>query len=233
MAEKSKTRHEQVYHSLRADILSGRLSPGQKLPFSDLSARYSFSVGVIREALSRLVEQGLVENAPQQGFCVTPLSIVDLTNLTQARREIETLTLRHAINEGDIQWQSQVLATHHRLANTPMREAEDPERFSEEWAEAHRLFHETLLEGCENPRLTGIATQLRASAELYRRWTALSNEGKRRDVEAEHQRIVDAVIARDADLGVALLDQHIALTTQILLESEAARTNAETTLAAS
>lgn len=218
MAEKSKTRHEQVYHSLRADILSGRLAPGQKLPFADLSARYSFSVGVIREALSRLVEQGLVENAPQQGFCVTPLSVVDLTNLTQARREIETLTLRHAINEGDIEWQSHVLATHHRLANTPMREVDDPERFSEEWADAHRLFHETLLEGCDNPRLTGVATQLRASAELYRRWTGPSSEGKRRDVEAEHQRIVDAVMARDAELGARLLDEHISLTTKILLE---------------
>lgn len=221
MPGKTKTRHEQVYLSLRGDILSGRLQPGQKLPFAELSTRYGFSVGVIREALSRLVEQGLVVNAPQQGFCVTPLSRVDLINLTQARCEIETLTLRHAIAEGGIDWQSEVLASHHRLANTPMMEAEDPERFSEEWAEAHRLFHETLLEGCDNPRLTGVATQLRASAELYRRWTAPLSEGKKRDAAAEHQRIVDAVMERNADLAVKLLDDHISLTTKILLESGA------------
>jgi DNA-binding GntR family transcriptional regulator len=219
MSEKTKTRHEQVYNSLRADILAGRLEPGQKLPFAELSSRYGFSVGVIREALSRLVEQGLVMNAPQQGFCVTPLSKTDLLNLTQARCEIETLTLRHAIEEGDIEWQSQVLASHHRLANTPQRDADDPERFSEEWAEAHRAFHETLLEGCDNPRLTGVAKQLRASAELYRQWTAPLSEGKKRDTAAEHQAIVDAVIARNADLAVQLLNDHIALTTKILLES--------------
>lgn len=221
MIAKSKTRHEQVYLNLRADILSGRVNPGQKLPFAELSATYGFSVGVIREALSRLVEQGLVENAPQQGFTVKSLSKVDLLNLTQARREIETLTLRHAITEGGVQWQSEVLATHFRLANTPMMEAEDPERFSEEWADAHRLFHETLLEGCDNPRLTGVATQLRASAELYRRWTAPFSEGKKRDVQAEHQKIVDAVIRRETDVAVRALDAHIALTTQILLESSA------------
>jgi len=219
MSEKTKTRHEQVYNSLRADILAGRLEPGQKLPFAELSSRYGFSVGVIREALSRLVEQGLVVNAPQQGFCVTPLSKTDLLNLTQARCEIETLTLRHAIEEGDIEWQSQVLASHHRLANTPHRDADDPDRFSEEWAEAHRAFHETLLEGCDNPRLTGVAKHLRASAELYRQWTAPLSEGKKRDTAAEHQAIVDAVIARNADLAVQLLNDHIALTTKILLES--------------
>ncbi|MDH6424276.1 DNA-binding GntR family transcriptional regulator [Aurantimicrobium minutum] len=219
MAEQTKTRHEQVYQSLRGDILAGRLQPGQKLPFADLSTRYGFSVGVIREALSRLVEQGLVENAPQQGYCVTPISEVDLRNLTQARCEIETLTLRHAISEGDIDWQSQVLASHHRLANTPMMEADDPERFSEEWAEAHRVFHETLLEGCDNPRLTNVATQLRASAELYRRWTAPLPEGKTRDVAAEHQNIVNAVMDRNSELAVKLLNDHISLTTTILLES--------------
>lgn len=222
MVTSAKTRHEQVYQSLRGDILAGRLRPGQKLPFADLSARYGFSVGVIREALSRLAEQGLVENIPQQGFAVTALSRTDLINLTQARAEIETLTLRHAIAEGDIEWQSQVLASHHRLANTPMMEVDDPERFSEDWAEAHRNFHETLLEGCDNPRLTGVATQLRASAELYRRWTAPLSEGKTRDVAAEHQRIVDAVIARNAELAAQLLNDHISLTAKILLESQTA-----------
>jgi DNA-binding GntR family transcriptional regulator len=229
MVAESKTRHEQVYRSLRADILSGRLQPGQKLPFAELSERYGFSVGVIREALSRLAEQDLVTNTPQQGFCVTALSERDLRNLTQARCEIETLTLRHAIAEGDIDWQSQVLATHHRLANTPMMEPDDPESFSEDWAEAHRLFHETLLEGCDNPRLTGIATQLRASAELYRRWTAPLSEGKTRDVAREHREIVDAVIARDADLAAKLLNDHISLTTRILLEAQSVGSDSSTT----
>lgn len=217
MPTQSKTRHEQVYKSLRSDILAGRLQPGQKLPFAELSERYDFSIGVIREALSRLAAEGLVTNAPQQGFCVTALSISDLKNLTQARCEIETLTLRHAITEGSLDWQAQVLATHHKLANTPIMDLDDPDRMSDEWAEEHRIFHETLLEGCGNPRLTGIATQLRSSAELYRRWSGPMPGGKKRNVAQEHQDIVDAVINRDAELAVRLLSEHISRTTDILL----------------
>ena len=49
---RGETRAERIYVSLRADILTGRLLPGQRLPFADLSVRYETSVGVLREALS-------------------------------------------------------------------------------------------------------------------------------------------------------------------------------------
>ena len=61
---RSETRAERIYVSLRSDILTGRLLPGQRLPFAELGTRYATSVGVLREALSRLVEQGLVQSEP-------------------------------------------------------------------------------------------------------------------------------------------------------------------------
>lgn len=207
---------------LRSDILAGRLVPGQRLPFVELSANYPFSVGVTREALSRLVEQGLVQSEPQKGYYVTPISRTDLVHLTVARREIEALTLRHAMEDGGVAWESELLAAHHRLAATPLTVEGDAARFSEEWSEAHSVFHETLLLGCENPRLTAIATQLRASAELYRRWSLPLGHAESRDVAGEHRGIVDAVLAHDTDLAIARLDAHIALTTNLLLESGAA-----------
>ena len=219
MSQLSKTRHGQVYESLRGDILSGRIAPGTKLPFAQLSERYGFSVGVIREALSRLVEQRLVENLPQQGFRVTSISKEDLLALTQARCEIEALTLKHSMQEGDTAWQSEVLAAHFRLANTPSMDAEDPERLNEEWVEVHNHFHSTLLHGCNNKRLTDICAQLRDSAELYRQWSARIGEAKKRDIAAEHQAITDAVLSGDTALATRLLKEHIDLTSQLLLES--------------
>lgn len=220
MTPPSTTRQEQAYQALRGDILAGRVHPGQKLPFAELCDTYGVSVGVIREALSRLVEQGLVQTAPQQGFFVTPISREDLVHLTVARREIESLTLRHAIAEGDLQWEGEVLATHHRLASTPQLAPDDPDRLNDEWAEIHSRFHETLLLGCENPRLTAIATQLRASAELYRRWSLPFSAERERDIAGEHKALADAVVARDTERAVELLAAHIQLTTDLLLESE-------------
>jgi DNA-binding GntR family transcriptional regulator len=222
MAAQSKTRQDDAYQRIRADVLAGRLKPGQKLPFAELSENYPFSVGVLREALSRLVEQGLVDNEPQRGYFVTPISRTDLLNLTVARREIETLTLRHAMANGDFVWESEVLAAHHRLATTSFHASGDTSRIGEEWAEAHSVFHETLLSGSENPRLTAIATQLRASAELYRRWSLPLGHGESRDIAQEHKAIVDAVLAHDVELAVRLLTEHINLTTNLLLEAGAA-----------
>ncbi|GGF30939.1 GntR family transcriptional regulator [Subtercola lobariae] len=221
MVSPSKTRNEEALAHLRADILNGRLIPGQKLAFADLCARYAVSVGVIREALSRLVEQDLVRSAPQQGFFVAAISRADLVYLTEARCEIEPIALRHAIAEGDIVWESEVVAAHHRLANASLVAPDAPDRLSEEWAERHSTFHETLLLGCENPRLRAIATELRASAELYRRWSFPLDHEQNRDIAGEHAAIVDAILARDPDLAARLLVEHISLTTELLLESEA------------
>jgi DNA-binding GntR family transcriptional regulator len=214
-----KTRHEAVFSRLRSDILTGRLQPGSKLPFSELCEHYDVSVGVLREALSRLLEQGLVRSAPQQGYFVTAISRSDLVHLTTARREIETLTLRLAIADGDTTWESEVLAAHHRLAQCPVTADDDPDRVSEEWASRHRVFHETLLIGCGNPWLTDIAADLRASAELYRRWSIPKGHERDRDIVGEHRAIMDATLARDAELASALLARHITLTTELLLET--------------
>lgn len=217
MKQGATTRSLEAYDRIRNDILAGHLRPGRRLPAAEMVARYRVSVGALREALARLLEQGLVGNAPQQGFFVTPVSKLDLQQLTEARCDIESLALRHAIAEGDYTWESEVLAAHHRLANIPMVTKDDPDRMNEEWAEAHRAFHAVIILGCRNPRLTGIANSLRDSAELYRRRSVPF--GKVRDIPGEHQAIVDAILARDSELATERLRHHISLTTELLLEA--------------
>jgi len=219
MVAKARTRNRETLAELRADVLAGRLQPGQKLAFADMCATYSVSVGVLREALSALVEQGLVVSAPQQGFRVASISTDDLLHLTDVRREIESLALRRAISEGGLAWESEVLAAHHRLANIPLTCQDNAERVSEEWVEAHSRFHSVLLEGCANPRITAIASDLRASAELYRQWSvSLRHEVEPRDIVGEHRAITEAVLARDVESAVRLLNEHIQRTTNLLLE---------------
>src|SRR5258708_34766369 len=135
------TKAERVYNQLRPDILAGRHLPGQKLRFAELSQRYETSSSVLREGLLRLSEQGLVRGEAQQGLQVVVLSINDLRELTEARREHETLTLRHAITNGDLEWESRLIAAHHRLSRTPQLDPDDPDRLSDEWSACHAEFH--------------------------------------------------------------------------------------------
>ncbi len=216
---KVPTKAERVYDELRGDILAGRLSPGQRLRYAELCEQYETSMSVLREGLLRLAEQGLVKGEAQQGFQVVSLSYEDLVELTDARREIETLTLRRAIADGDIEWESRLIAAHHRLSRTPQLDPGDRARLSDAWVALHAEFHHTLLDGCANKRIKLVGAALRDSAELYRRWSLPLGHADDRDVAAEHAAILDATLARDADRAVSELASHIEATTASLLTS--------------
>lgn len=217
--ERATTRTERVYTELRDDILSGRITPGSRLPFAELTARYDSSTSAIREGLQRLVEQGLVVSEPQLGFRVATLSIDDLVDLTTARCEIEGLALRYSIEHGDLAWEAQVVAAFHTLARTPMgdRDAPDGSRGTlGDWAGAHRAFHEAVLAACPNRRILATAATLRDAAELYRQWSWRA-AGVDRDVAAEHQALLEAVLQRDAGRAVAVLHEHLTTTMRLLV----------------
>jgi DNA-binding GntR family transcriptional regulator len=225
MAIAATTRTEQVYACMRADILAGRLTPGAKLPFAELVARYGGSTSVIREGLSRLVEQGLVHAEPQHGFRVVPLSIDDLDDLTTARCELEGLVLRLSIEAGDLEWESEIVAAHHMLERTPMAPQEagacdDPGALSDEWRAAHARFHNALIAGCPNVRLRTMASSLRDAAELYRSWSGPLGHDEHRDIPGEHEAIAGAVLARDAVRAVAELSKHLRRTADVLIGLE-------------
>jgi DNA-binding GntR family transcriptional regulator len=200
------TRGAEVYDVLRAELLNGVLCPGEKLRMVELARRFSVSQSVVREALTRLAEQGLVVAKPQRGFRVRELSVEDIVGLTESRVEIESVALRLAIERGDVLWETQIVAAHHLLERTPVVDAVG--RFHEPWAAVHHDFHRSLTEGCNNARLQGVVLALRDSAELYRRWWALAND-RQRDLAAEHRQLKDLTLARDADGAIEALTYHI------------------------
>jgi len=223
------TRTEQVYGELRADILNGRLRPGSRLPFAELSARYGSSLSAIREGLQRLVEQGLVISEPQLGFRVVALSEDDLADLTAARCEIEGMALRQSVEHGDLTWESGVVAALHVLDRT---EVETPGRrrgLSNRWTTAHGAFHEALIAGCPNRRIRMIASSLRDSAELYRHWS-FGTEAATRDIPAEHRAMAEAALERDAARAVTLLCDHLATTSRLLIEQSTSKNTNHTEL---
>ncbi len=213
----AQTLNSHVYQAIRNEILNGVFQPGERLKAGELRERYNVSVSVIREALSRLAEKHLVRGAHNQGFHVAPLTERDLLDLTAVRTVNETFALRTAVERGDIAWESRVVAAAHRLFVTPARDTNNPERPTEAWSEAHRDFHLSLIEACDMPVLLDICDSLYDASELYRRLSSPFT-ASHRDVVAEHRMIVDAALARDADLAVQRLSDHFQLTTQLLID---------------
>lgn len=219
MTSPVSTRVSAVYALLRRDILSGKFPPGSRLAAAALQERYGASSGLLREVLPRLVAEGLAVAKPQRGYWVISVSPEDLRHLTEARVLIETTVLRQSIHDGDLAWESRALAAHHTLVNTAVVAA-DGSGVNEDWLEAHARFHSELLSGAANLRLRNLADSLRDITEVYRCWSGrftMAGERSMAAVAAEHKSLLDATIARDANLAAAELTLHIERTTKHLL----------------
>jgi DNA-binding GntR family transcriptional regulator len=214
---KSQTLSEGVYQKLRGDILSCRLAPGARLQINALSENHNVALSAVREALSRLSAEGMVVAEPQRGFHVSPVSLEDLTDLTMARIEIESLCLARSIGEGDVNWETAVVGALHRLSRTPYWAAEGDRRLSEDWALAHDGFHEALVSACGSRNLTRIREALYQQSERYRQ-LSVSVVASNRDTEAEHRSIAEAALGRQSARACELLKEHLTLTMNIIIQ---------------
>lgn len=203
--QSGQTRTSELLGRLRADLLSGALEPGEPLRLAVLRTRYLAGLTPLREALFRLAAEGLVTVEDQRGFRVAKTSHEELADLTEQRVFLESRAIRLAIERGDLSWESRVLAANHLLTNTRKLEP-GSDRLTVEWTDVHRGFHRTLLESCGSTWLLRFRDALSDQVERYQRWSIRKTPD--RDVVREHTALTEAVLARDADLAVALLTAH-------------------------
>ena len=217
LADEPRSQTSLAYARIRADILAGRHAPDEKLKIADLATALAVSPGAIREALSRLVPEQLVVSRDQRGFVVAPLSIEDLEELTDLRCEIEAIALRRSVARGDTNWEGSVLAAAHRLRRTPMSTSANDRSLSSQWVAQHAGFHAALVAGCGSRRLLALHAQLYQQSERYR-GLSMHVEADR-DVQAEHQALVDAALDRDVDSLIGLTLAHFRKTTALIVDA--------------
>lgn len=206
-----------VFRRLRADILSCRISPGDKLRPAEIAGALAVSLSAVREALSRLAADGLVRMEDQKGFRASPVSLDDLRDVTRTRVEIEGLALRRAIERGGKRWEDDIRTALERLCAIPRRRGEDRLLPNEAWAVEHDRFHFALLSACASEWLLRFRSTLFSQSERYRRLSVPAQPDDSRDVAGEHRRIAAAVLARDAGAAVAALTDHYEATMTLAL----------------
>ena len=203
----------EAFARLRDEILSCRLMPGQKLVIAELCAALGFSLGAVREALSRLTSEGLVVAEPRKGFRVAPITAEELQDITRTRATIESLCLESAIRNGDLKWETAIVAAEFELSRLPLQEGG---RVSEAWAAAHKRYHEALVAACDSPWLLRLRDQLFTHSDRYRR-VSVPLDREKRDLVAEHRALAQAVLARDIPRATEALRDHLEKTTRILV----------------
>ncbi len=209
------TRASAVYERLRADITHGVLAPGSKLRVEAMCKRYDVGASPLREALSRLSSEGLVDRTDQRGFNVTALKWDELPILTTSRAQIESLALRESINARDTEWEHELVLLVHQLSRTPRSLAQDKYIPNPEWEALHREFHKVLLARCPSRWMRGFCDSLADEAYRFRQVAAGQNFSSRNE-HVEHVSIFEAAIAGQADEAIKLLVKHYTRTATLV-----------------
>jgi DNA-binding GntR family transcriptional regulator len=225
LTDSAHTVSEQALAALRRVVLRGDVAPGSKLKIDELQRQFGFSSSPLREALSRLVQEGLVRADERRGFRAASVSAEDLREITNLRLLLDPQALRMAIAQGDDAWEGGIVAAFHRLERVESRLSDGPVVLDEEWSGLHRNFHQALIDACPSHRQKALCLSLFDQAERYRRYSARHRQVARRKT-GEHRRLMEAALARNADTATVLLEDHIR-NTQRNLESALARMPAQ------
>ncbi|MEP1588777.1 MAG: GntR family transcriptional regulator [Tateyamaria sp.] len=192
-----------AYIALRQMILTGELPAGQKLKIEQLRTLLDTGASPVREALSLLTSDMLVERIDQRGFRAAPASIANFDEILSLRCTLEEMALLQSIAKATPDWEERLVLSHHR-----MKRMTDTETFED----AHKSFHMTLLSNANSPMLERYCSQLYDLNIRYRNLAAGGKNYQNRNIPAEHDTIFEAAIQRDAQTACEALLSHYRLT---------------------
>jgi DNA-binding GntR family transcriptional regulator len=201
-----RTTSEEVASRLREEILRGDLEPGRRLRQGAVATRFGVSTTPVREAFALLQAEGLVRIDPHRGAVVFLPSVKDVREYYEIREALEALAITLALPNLDDALLDEMQGVVHQ-----MKEATDEEM----WASMNTEFHRRLYSASGRPRLLSMIETLRDASSTYiRMYVSHQPPGQRSD--ADHQRILDACRARDANEARAAVAHHMRHTAEEL-----------------
>ena len=206
MVKSINTVGSSTYERIKKDIIFGTLAPGSKLKLDGLKAQYDASVSTLRETLNRLSSDGFVEAAEQRGFFVRSVSRDDLTEIANLRILLECSALKTSIENGDADWEGNLVAAHHKLHLMEEKMLSGDDSQKETWKRYDWEFHKSLIEACNSQNLMSLHEII---YDKYLRYQMLVITDRGEAAVKEHRQIFDAALARNVDSATNALEIHI------------------------
>lgn len=207
---RKKTLAEVIIAQLRQRIVDGSYTPGAQLSEVELANRFDTSRGPVREAMQRLVQEGLLVSHPHRGVFVPELTYDDINDLFVARGAVERAAMLELIGHGV---PAKTLARLEQQLDEMTLAIE-----VEDWsglAAADLAFHEAIVEAARSPRLNRMYSGLAGETRLGLNILVSSFEG-RADYVEEHRRIFDLLASGDRAGLLAELDHHFRVSLETL-----------------
>ncbi|MEU0742935.1 GntR family transcriptional regulator [Streptomyces sp. NPDC006134] len=194
---------ERAYEELKGAVLAGRLSPGDALSVPALAAQMGISRSPVREAVQRLIHDGLATHVAHRGAVVATVDIEDVRQLYVVREVMEGLAARLATERLDA---ARVAGLRELLER---HEAQVASGFDERThTDMDMAYHRLIREAAGNSHLTAALDTVQGKAHLALHSLWRSPEGARLAVE-EHRRIFEAMVSGDPDAAERAAREHI------------------------
>ncbi|RHW27493.1 GntR family transcriptional regulator [Nocardioides immobilis] len=190
-----------VTERLRDSIVNGSLAPGSQLSEAELATRFGVSRGPVREALQRLIQEGLVRAEPHRGVFVPVLTEDDVRDIYLARAALESAAVQHIITSSRSEAAADDLDAMVKL----MAEAEA----ADDWEAVGRHdldFHSALVAATGSERLQRMFSTVISETRLC--LGVLTSADARSDLVDEHRQIAAMIRKRQTDKALAVLKQH-------------------------
>jgi DNA-binding GntR family transcriptional regulator len=191
-----------VYEELKNAIVDLRLAPGEPLREATLAERLGVSKTPIREALTRLEQEGLVETTSFKGAVVTGYSRQDLLEIYELRELLENAAVRAAADA--MTEQDRAHLDRISRESRHLQSGKDSARLAALISE----FDAVLFAQVRNHRIQALIENLRAHLTRIGQLTA-EIPGRIDASVDEHEKIVEAIAARDPDLAERCMSEHI------------------------
>jgi DNA-binding GntR family transcriptional regulator len=201
IADRAGISQQAILDELRRVILDGGAPPGTPIPVGDVAELFGVSAIPVREALKTLVGENLVAHRPNAGYVVAQLTRPELTEIYLVRGVLESAALRAAVDVAAAEDIAAAEAAHRALAGVLQRW--DPRAYHRE----SRRFHLALIAPCRMQRLLHMFESAWNVTEPFQPMQYIP-DSDRAQFHTDHQQMLDAYRARDAESLVASSERH-------------------------
>lgn len=212
------SRRDLAYHSLRQQLLNGDFAPGSRLGEERLAAEIGVSRTPIREALSRLHSEGLVERLPDGGFGPTLINLHLISELYEIRFALERFALRRTVGDEPAHDEDAVRTLHADWADMDTPTSDD--EVDGDFVLLDEDFHERLAAAAGNQSLVDQLHKVNERIRIVRMQDFLTAERVELTI-GQHLAVLDALLADDVPLAEERLIGHFAESLSVVEERAA------------
>jgi DNA-binding GntR family transcriptional regulator len=201
----AQVRQQAIVNEIRHQILSGLLLPGERLIQDELAGRFGVSRTPIREALSELKQEGLVDFSSYKGASVAKVSIENLVDIYTVRIALES----HASFISTQNTTDELIDELSRKIDQMGRAFQEND--FERLVKSHNEFHLTIYKAAERPLLYELILRYMGLCSVYQRMSLKVGRGAKDPIN-EHYDIIHIMQYREADAVSALMRSHLGQT---------------------